>query len=163
MKIDIRLSEDSILNAVARLRTMEQNLRWGVEQTIDVLTKDGADIAQQTDGRMAVVTGYMQSETEGVIVATGEAPVIAEFGAGDATMIGIPFENPPPVDVYPGSYSEQVGTGEYYLSRLEMGGTGIWHFRGIPFSAVQPRQGLYKAKEYVKQNAVQVAKGVIKL
>ena len=163
MTITVNLSEQSIYAAIRQLRQAQQNLRWGLEQTIEILTKDGAEIAQNADGSMATVIGYMDGETTGVIDAVGEAPVIAEFGAGDATMTNNPFENPPPVDVYPGSYSEQVGTGEYYLTRLEWGGHGMWHWHGMPFSAIEPRQGMWKARNYIMQESTIVAKEVIKL
>ena len=82
-------------------------------------------------------------------------PLIAEFGAGDAT-IDVMFENYPGVDVYPGSYSEQVGSGEYAA-------TGKWHFGGKEYTEVQPRGGLYNAKVFIKDNAAEIAKEVIKL
>lgn len=155
MKISVRLSTRSINNAIIRLRQAQNNLRWGLHDTVDILTKEGAEIAQIADGNMANVVGYMPDETQGLIVATGDAPIIAEFGAGDAT-IDVMFENYPGVDVYPGSYSEQVGSGEYAA-------TGKWHFGGKEYTEVQPRGGLYNAKVFIKDNAAEIAKEVIKL
>ena len=155
MTINITLSEQGINQAIGQLRTIEQNLRWGLEETIDCLAKDGAEVAQNADGGMATVISYMQDETTGVIDAVGEAPVIAEFGAGDAT-INNPFENDPPVPVYPGSYSELVGTGEYAEK-------GYWHFGGKRYYLVEPRKGLWKARQYIIEHAAETAKEVIKL
>ena len=155
MKINIGLSEESISAAIARLRVANENLRWGVDETVDILTKEGEEIAQAADGSMAVVKGYRPDENTGVIVATGSAPVIAEFGAGDATM-PVMFENYPGVDVYPGAYSEQVGTGEYAE-------TGKWHFGGKVYREVEPRAGLLQAKIHIQDQAVEIVKEVIKL
>lgn len=164
MNINIKLSEESINAAIRELRNVQENLRWGLEQTIDILVKEGTEIAQRADGSMANVTGYMPDENIGLIDVTGDVPLIAEFGAGDATLEpGMFFENQPDTPVYPGSYSLLEGTGEYYLTRLEWGETGIWHFGGIPYSAIEPRQGLFKAKEHIKQVSTETAKEVIKL
>ena len=158
MTIDIQLfSEESILAAIRRLRNVEQNLRWGVQDTIDALVTDGAMVATAQYKGMANAVGYMPDEARGIIASTGEANLIAEFGAGDATLppLGM-FENAPETPVYPGAYSELVGTREYAT-------TGKWHFGGQEFHEVEPRFGLYNAKNYIEKNAVYIAKEVIKL
>ena len=88
-------------------------------------------------------------------MAAGQAPVIAEFGAGDAT-IPVLFENYAGVDVYPGSYSEQVGSGEYAE-------TGVWHFGGKVYRQVEPRGGMLMAREYIRDNSTEIAREVIEL
>ena len=164
MTINIQLSEQGIKSAISALQTAKSNIENGLTQTIDILAKDGANEAQTADGGMAVVTGTLMGSNTAIIQAAGEAPVIAEFGAGDATMIGILFDNPPGVDVYPGSYSEQVGSGEYYRTRMASGGTGgHWHFGGIKYTEVKPKQGMLKAKQYIIRESTNIAKGVIKL
>ena len=155
MNIQINLSTRSIAAGIRRLNEAKENLRWGLDETLDILAKDGEQIAQASDGEMATVSRYRPDENTAVIVATGDAPVIAEFGAGDDTIQPL-FENYPGVDVYPGSYSEQVGSHEYAE-------TGKWHFGGKEYRTVEPRGGLLNAKIYIQDNAVQIAKGVIKL
>lgn len=155
MTITVHLSTESISEAIAELETVRENIRYGLQQTVEILTKEGAYVAQAAYGGMAAATGYMQGETTGVISASGENAVIAEFGAGDAT-IDVRFENYPGVDVYPGSYSEQVGSGEYFM-------TGRWHFGGKTYTEVQPRGGLYSAKVFIQGNAANIAEEVIKL
>ena len=155
MKINVVLSTKSIDAAIRRLYEAKENLRWGLDETIGILAKDGEMIAQESDGSMATVSSYRPDETSAVIVATGDAPVIAEFGAGDAT-IPVMFENYAGVDVYPGSYSEQVGSHEYAE-------TGKWHFGGSVYKAIEPRGGLLNAKVYIQDNAAEIAKEVIKL
>ena len=66
------------------------------------------------------------------------------------------FENYVGVDVYPGAYSELVGSGEYAE-------TGKWHFGGKVYTEVQPRMGLLDAKTYIEDNAVELAQEVILL
>lgn len=112
-------------------------------------------IANENYGSMAEAIDWMEDENVGKISAVGDEPVIAEFGAGDATM-EVRFENYPGVDVYPGSYSEQEGTGEYAA-------TGKWHFGGHEYTEVEPRAGLLDAKLFIMDQAEFVAKEVIKL
>lgn len=158
MKITINLSEESINAAIRKLQDAQRNIEYGINQTVEMLVKEGADVAQAADGAMATVVGYMDSESVGEIVAVGEAPVIAEFGAGDATIDPEKyFTNYPPVPVYPGSFSEsEKGSGMYAEY-------GWWKFGGNVYRKVEPRQGLYRAKEFIQENAADYAKEVIKL
>ena len=155
MKINIRLSEQSILSAIRQLRQVQDNIRWGLSETVEILVKNGAIIANSNYGSMAEAIDWMEDETVGKISVVGGQPVIAEFGAGDATM-EVRFENYVGVDVYPGAYSEQVGSGEYFE-------TGRWHFGGHVYTEVEPRHGLLDAKLYIIEQAEEVAKEVIKL
>lgn len=154
MNITCGLSKASIDAAIRKLEEVKENFDYGVQQTVEMLTEEGADIARHNYGSMASVD-YDTDETMGIIATSGRANVIAEFGAGDATMNPM-FENYVGVDVYPGAYSEQVGSGEYAE-------TGKWHFGGKTYTEVQPRMGLLDAKLYIEGEAVQLAQEVIKL
>ena len=161
MKIDIKLSDTSVYNAIRTLRLAKDNLEYGLEQTLELLAKGGAIIAQSHDGSMATVSDVPVSPTESRVIASGgDEMIIAEFGAGDATLNPSSyFPNPPPVPVYPGSYSELVGAGEYAAM-------GRWEFppkSGNWMTEVQPKQGLYHAKQWIITNSTIVAKGAIKL
>ena len=155
MTLNITLDTGSIQNAIHQLQTVKDNIQNGLKQTIDILVQEGAAVATQAYGGMATASGAMSSDTHGTITATGEAVIIAEFGAGDATM-PILFEGYPDVDVYPGSYSEQVGSGEYAT-------TGKWHFGGREYTEVPARAGLYLAKMFIESESTNVAVGAIKL
>ena len=160
-KIRIRLSQKSIQNAIRKLNTVNQNLRWSVGDIVETLVEDGAEIAQEAYGTMANAVGYMEDETVGKIASTGEVNMIAEFGAGDDTDPATGFENKPDTPVYAGSYSELEGSGEYAR-------TGQWHFGGRKFyggdgERVPPRHGLLNAKVYIIESAENIAKEVIKL
>lgn len=157
MRITVSLSEDGIRDAIRDLKYAKDDLQWGIEETLEILARDGADIAQIEDGSMAYVMGYLADGNTAKIQATGENLLIAEFGAGDATELPIAmYENAPQTDVYPGAYSEQVGTGEYAT-------TGQWHFGGHVYKEVAPRMGLYKALQYIVRESTDTARGVIKL
>ena len=158
MKIEVKLSTESVLSAIRQLRQIQDNLRWGLNETIDILVKDGEMVANSKYGSMAEAIGYMPDENVGIIASVGEANLIAEFGAGDTTANPASmFEKSPETPVYPGSYSEsEEGTGEYVT-------TGKWHWGGKEFVAIMPRAGLYAAKEYIEKNAIDIAKEVIKL
>lgn len=154
MNITFSLSQGSIDAAISELETVMDNIEYGVAQTVEMLTKEGAEVAKRAYGNMASVD-YATDETTGIIATSGRANVIAEFGAGDATMTPM-FENYVGVDVYPGAYSELVGSGEYAE-------TGKWHFGGKTYTEVQPRMGLLDAKLYIEDTAIELAQEVIQL
>lgn len=156
MKVDIKLfSQASIRSAIQQLRQAQENLRWGVNETVEILVKDGEMIANDKYGGMAEAVGYMPDENIGIIASVGEANLIAEFGAGDATIPGTGFENAPETPTYAGSYSEEH-------SRM-YADYGWWKFGGEIFHEVQPRMGLYNAKNYIEKNGNDIAREVIKL
>jgi len=155
MTINLGLSTESILNAIARLRTVNENIRWGVSELVDTLASEGGQVAYDSYQGMATAVGFGESETEGHIYATGEAVGFAEFGAGDTTMES-EFENPAPFDVYPGSWSEQEGSGEYAE-------TGMWHFGGRRYTYVYPRHGLLDAKRFIEQHSSEYGQELIRL
>lgn len=157
MRIDIHLSTDSISAAIRQLRQAEENLRWGLNETIEILVKNGEGIANSKYDGMAGAVGYMEDETVGIIATNGEANIIAEFGAGDTVINpSALFENAPDTEVFPGSYSLLEGSKEYATY-------GYWHFGGKKYTQVEPRMGLFYAKQAIIQTAGEVAQEVIKL
>ena len=162
MNINMILSTESIHEAIVRLRQAEENLRWGVDQTVDTLVTDGAYMAQDAYGNMAAATAIMEDEGQGKIVVSGDAAVIAEFGAGYATMEDHPLAKNAPVDVRVGSYSEQ-NDGMFYWSDLANPGEGYWFFGGQEYDRVEPRHGLLDAREYIMSHSTEIAKELIRL
>lgn len=85
----------------------------------------------------------------GRLNANGLAVVFFEFGAGDLAGAGdlgeqqSNFEMETGIAVYPGSYSETIGSGEY----AEM---GYWHFNGIRYEYIEPRRGMYHAGQTIR-------------
>lgn len=162
MKISIRLSDASIRRAIRRLETAKQNLRFGIQDAVEILAQDGAGIANQAYGSMdANANAYSPEEGTAIIAVSGKTNLIAEFGAGDDTDPVTGFENKPDTPVYAGSYSELEGSGEYAEK-------GYWYFGGVKFygggpGRVEPRHGLLNAKEFIIETAENTAKEVIKL
>lgn len=160
MNISISLSTQSINAAIRRLELVKDNIEAGLQQTIDILAKEGSIVAQMDDGSMANVTFVSDSETQSRIVASGGDPmVIAEFGAGDATLSPSGFfENGSELDseVFPGSYSLFKGSRDYYNFHS-------WRFGGRWYTEVAPRHGLFDAKLFIIGNSSEIAKEVIKL
>ena len=171
MKINFVLSAESIGTAVGKLQTALDELKQDVSDCVDILVTEGAEQANYHYGSMATAIPQRDSEdlehgiVEGHIGVTADSPetaIIAEFGAGDA-VIDYDFENKEPVPIYPGSYSELVGSREYFNSLMASGGeTGTWHFGGKTYHEVQPRRGLANAKAFIIMNAEDIVKGVIK-
>ena len=160
--IRISLSEASIERAIRRLEEAAENLERGLDETVELLAIEGGEVAQESYGGMATAYGTV-SDGIGEIVSTGEENLIAEFGAGDATLDPLSlFANAPKTDVFEGSYSLEVGSGEYWKSKMETG-QGRWHFGGREYTEVQPRMGLFNAKHYVIDHSTETAKEVIAL
>ena len=162
MRLNIKLSPGSIASAIRRLEEARGNLQEGINNLVDTLVTEGSEVANAAYGGMATAWGRRDREDEGFAqghigtsAETMYRAIIAECGAGDAVM-AYQFEEPEPVDIYPGSYSEQVGSGEYAQ-------TGAWHFGKTRFTEVQPRHGLLNAKEFIIQNGTEVAEGMIRL
>ena len=159
MNINISLSTEGINAAIHKLKEVKEHLQWGLDETIDILVKEGVMIAQSADGSMASVTGYRPDDNTGIIIASGDVPAIAEFGAGDATLSARTFfENGGSLDadVFPGSYSLFVGSRDYY-------NFGSWRFGGVWYTEVEPRHGLFDAKLFITEKSSEIAKEVIKL
>lgn len=159
MKISMNLSESSILSAVRELETVKENVEQGTRDFVDILTKEGAEIANVAYDGMAQAEPQMIADCTGEIEVSADdfdTDVIAEFGAGDAT-IGNTFENPiPGIEVYAGEYSEKVGSKDY--ARY-----GRWFFGGQMFTEIPARHGLLNAKAYIETNYQDIAKEVIRL
>jgi len=152
--IDIQLSPSSISMAINKLERMRDKLDSGTEQLVKSLTSEAGSMAQMAFGGSAAVSA-MANGTEGTITASGEAVTFMEFGAGMATM-GYAFENPQPVPVYPGSWSENEGSGEFAEY-------GFWHFGHRVYTQITPRHGMLNARDYIVDNAEEKAKEVFHL
>ena len=134
---------------------MGEDLEDDVEQLVEILTNEGAEVAQTAYGDWGVQATPISDGTTGEIIVSGDMPLIAEFGAGQATM-PVMFENSPNTPVYEGSYSELEGSQEYYRF-------GSWHFAGRYYTEVPARHGLLDAKQYIIANAQDIAREVIQL
>lgn len=173
MKINIHLSDTSIESAISQLEDALEQLKGDVGEFVDIMLLDGEMVANEAYGEMATAWGQRDSdetnEENGIVTGhigvSGEnedVVYIAEFGAGDATMEVTVFENPPPVDVYAGAYSEQKGSGEYKRSLDASGGeSGTWHFGGQIYHEVPARHGLLNAKAHIIASAGDIAREVI--
>lgn len=162
MTININLSTESIAAAIRQLQTVKENLQWGLSEAVDILLKEGAQEAQAAYGGMASVTETKDSETSGRITATGDAVIIAEFGAGYATMEDHPFAGKAPVPIEVGSYSRE-NDGLFYWSDYANPGEGYWYFGGQEYDRVEPRHGLLNAHYHIVNQAAEILKEVIKL
>lgn len=149
--IRINLSPASIESAIRKLELYQRRVERRTEELVDVLVDGGAEMARYAFGGTATVL-KMSEAGEGIIDASGEHVIIMEFGAGMATMENHPLVHNAPVDVYRWSYSEQVGSGEGYITSLLNNGQGYWHFGGNVYTAVQPRHGMLDARDFIINN-----------
>ena len=154
MKIKISLSTESIDKAIATLLDKKTEIEHNTEQLVEILTNEGAMIAQASYGDWAVMVKPETNGTTGKIVVDGDMPLIAEFGAGDTVINpSAMFENAPSTPVYPGSYSLLEGSREYATY-------GSWHFGGVKYTQVDPRMGLFGAKQYIINSSTEIAQEV---
>lgn len=157
--INIDLSVSSINKAIKQLEKYQSSLEEKTSRLVDILTDGGAEMAKYAFGSWGNVDKISEDGT-GIIEATGENIIIAEFGAGMATMEDHPLAENAPVDVYRWSYSEQVGSGEGYQNALENDGNGWWHFGGRRYERVEPRHGMLDARDYIVNNVESKARQV---
>lgn len=139
------------------------------EELVNILCIEGAEQASMAYGSMASADGGVVSAEEGSvkgqIIATSENEdklLIAEFGAGDATLedYGDYFPEAQGLEwvVFRGAYSLFKGTRQYWRY-------GAWNFPPGSYNwltEVKPRQGLYAAKQFVLQNYERLAEEVIR-
>ena len=155
MTIRLSLSEESIQNAISKLTEYRERIEEGLTEVVQILTTEGAEVANAAYGDFGVEATPLVEGKLGTIIVAGDMPLIAEFGAGQATM-PVMFENEPETPVYEGSYSELEGSGEYFEY-------GSWHFGGQYYTEVPARHGLLDAKQYIIGNSTEIAMGVFGL
>lgn len=168
MNIKVNLSDKSIQSAIRMLREVQDNLEYGVEQTLEILAKEGSDAANRAYGSMATATEFKDSQFTTSINVTGKAVYVAEFGAGYGTMEYHPFAKNAEVPIEVGSYSRENYKrsrygGLFYITNDLYPGEGYWIFGGQTYDRVDARHGLLDANDYIVENAERIAKEVIKL
>lgn len=168
MNISIKLSTQSINSAIRKLTEVKDSLDYAVNDIVEVLAHDGANVAQAAYGSMAKAGMQPVSMNSAKIVAYGgDNAIIAEFGAGYATMEYHPFAKKAPVPIEVGSYSREhlddLHGGMFYISDMVSPGEGYWFFGGREYDRVQPRHGLLDAHDYIMENSTRIAKEVVKL
>ena len=169
MNITISLSDKSINNAIRMLQNVKENIDYGLEQTLEILAKNGADTANKAYGGMATAHDFKDDTfTTSINVTGGDEAIIAEFGAGYGTMEFHPFAKNAPVPIEVASYSKEnfersMYGGLFYITDDLYPGEGYWYFGGQSFDRVEPRHGLLDAYDYIMQNGDEIARSVIKL
>lgn len=174
MRITIHLDSDSIENAIRKLESMKYNLEQTVGDFVDILLTDGEAIANQSYGGMATAWGRRDSAEDGIVTGhigvsaeDPDAAIIAEFGAGYATMEYHPWADRAPVPIEVGSYSRENDNGQdggmFWRTHSKNPGEGFWKFGGVEYDRVEPRHGLLDAYDHIVQNADEIAKEVIQL
>ena len=162
MIFDLKLDPREISHLIGQLDKL--TISDPVE-LVSILCQDGAEVANLAYGRMAKAEGHIESNEDGIvegkIVATSsneDVLLIAEFGAGDATLYpGQFFETHElDADVFPGAYSLFKGTRDYY-------NFGHWKFGGKWFTEVAPRHGMFNAKLFIKDSYADVARKVMQI
>lgn len=155
MTFEIALSTEAVDIVISRLKELRDNLQTDIDDLVDILAEEGADVARSAYGgwEAYVDVSHGNEDISRVISVTGDMPAIAEFGAGDATLEG-GFEETPE-EVRRGSYSEEHAR---QYSRW-----GFWYFQGEPYTEVPARHGLLDAKRYIIEKSTETAREVIQL
>ncbi len=167
VKINIRLSVQSIEKAIELLKNAKEALTESAGDLAEEMALQGGIVAQASFGHMARVDCDVGDKPgTAVISVSGKAPIIAEFGAGYATMEDHPWAKKAPVPIEVGSYSRQNDSmygGMFALTDFINPGEGYWIFAGRFYSEVEPRHGLLDAGEHIKSVAAEDAARIIRL
>lgn len=161
MILNAKLSTQSIQSMIRKLKDIQEMFSEDSkdsEHLIDILVTEAAEVAQQAYGNWQVqAIPVTEDATTGQIWVTGDMPAIAEFGAGDATVVpSTVFETTDlDFDVWAGSYSLFVGSGDYYrYGAWRMPYTNTW------YTEVRPHLGLAQAKMFLMQHSAEIVRGV---
>lgn len=147
----------SVSKAILEMYKFKDWLKEKVDELTEKLAKDYAlkTVAEDygyTEGGSIVCTAE-EIPNGWVVKAEGKGVCFIEYGTGDASMSGA-ILGTPPVDVYPGSYSnEHAGT---YRAWLESGSTEPYRYE------IQPRSGMYFAFRAANDNVRKVAEEVFR-
>ena len=151
----MELSTASIRKTISKLLEISETIEEKLSETVELLTDEGAEVAQAAYGDFPVQATPFAEDAHGEIIVSGDMPLIAEFGAGQAVIDPLSmFENSTETPVYEGSYSLLEGSQEFYEF-------GSWHFGGEYFTEIPARHGLFDAKEYIVENGTDTALEVI--
>lgn len=159
MKIKLRLTPESIDNAIAELKKYSINLQ-------DKANEIARELAYL--GRNVVDTHYAQShelyvlyvdvvENTAMVIAVGDNVVFLEFGTGvyaDDHTEGMETEGLPPI--YGGAWSQSEGMGHFRPDHQ------YWYYEGIKYQGTLPMQGFYFASKEIQNRAVEIARQVFK-
>lgn len=153
LKLSINpLDAKSVDAAIAWLADYETRVKSRINETAKRIIEAGETAAKEAfAGTDVIVTSENVGGGLWTIRADGGDVVFLEFGAGTATASGAPFAGRMPFEVSPGSWSEKEGTGEF-------ANTGQWHYGGQVYTKVEPRLGMQKAYEAIKNAAQSAAK-----
>lgn len=157
-------SNDSINNAVEELRAYAKKVKENSVRVLDEVSEIGrqeafTDYSVGCDyydmGRFNIslkkVTKYSR-----VLEAKGDNVMFLEFGTGINTAddygneVGFTF-------VFPGSYSQTVGAGNFKPGIKEN-----WHYRHRKYTGTEATKGLYLSVKEMKKRAEEVAREVFK-
>ena len=161
MTVNLTLDQASINNLVLELQEFGEHIG---EELVNILCIEGAEVANAAYDGMASANGGVTDAGEGIttgkIIATSsdeDSLLIAEFGAGDATIRpAMEFETSSlDAEVFPGAYSLFKGTREYY-------NFGSWRFGKKWYTEVPARHGMFNAKLFIQETYQRYAAEVIR-
>ena len=191
MTINVHLDPQGLKSAIRKLEDLKDGLERGTAEFVDIMCLDGADVANEAYGGMATAWGHREESYQegveqgyiGVGAETEDAAIIAEFGAGYATMSFHPwakkFEQKTGIPIEPVSYShkhfgllwaidlDNPGHGYWYWGSILGGSMGLGVTRwksafGVKMDRVQPRHGLLNARDHIYNYGTETAQRVIK-
>lgn len=160
-RIQINLSTQSIDRAIKALKTYRADLDKGLENLVQSLAEEGADVARSAYAAAPVSDGNSDTSVSvkntgkysRQIVAQGESVGFLEFGTGVTAGSGYDG-NTAGVPVYPGAWAESHAK---KFSR-----DGYWYYGGKRFTGTLPYKGMYSATKAIRERVADMAKGIIK-
>ena len=68
MKLNIRLTEESIESAIRKLEDAKEELQASIGEFVDFIVTDGAEVANSHYGSMATAWGQRDEDEDGLVV-----------------------------------------------------------------------------------------------
>ena len=115
-----------------------------IKEFTHALAEIGRQAADGAFGGEAVHVDIQEIQGGYVVSANGEQIVFLEFGAGTMVDEADKYAATMPFPVESGSWSRTEGTGEFAR-------TNKWHYMGVEFEYIMPRNGMQRAYEAIMQ------------
>lgn len=143
----------SVDAALKEVKAIQKSFDKKVSKFMDECVKIVENAARKGYGGDVDVKAEKVGDNEWAIVASHEAVIFFEFGAGDATN--------EPANRYAGEMDFPVEKGSWSREHAQEYSTkGEWWFGGRPYKKIEQRAGMQKAYDAIESQWQEVAKEI---
>lgn len=145
----------SVDAALKEVKAIQKSFDKKVSKFMDECVKIVENAAREGYGGDVDVKAEKVGDNEWAIVASHEAVIFFEFGAGEATN--------KPTNRYAGEMEFPVEKGSYsdaHSGMYQATGYQFWEFGGHPYTEIRQRAGMQKAYDAIESQWQEVAKEI---